>query len=229
MSASRDVARRRTHEALVHDGDLQEVLGQRARLQIVIIGLADATQEAHRARPAQLKLQHAEHEALRLEDLVDRVATVDHVDDLTHRRAVDLLVLGGHEDGRGADELQLAERDDLAREEAIDVVDAQEEGLWEEREAMVDLDEPVHEHGAHRPLDLGLVVHVVGVGQHLDLRDAVGQPMWTVKLDDEQQSKARHDATRFGPQMWPCLLTFQDSPQALACKQKSHHHTQQPC
>ena len=29
---------------------------------------------------------------------------------------------------------------------------------------MVNLDEPVHEDGAHRPLDLDLVVHVVWVG-----------------------------------------------------------------
>jgi hypothetical protein len=34
----------------------------------------------------------------------------------------------------------------------------------------VNLDEPVHEDGAHGPLDLGLVVHVVRIRQHLVLQ-----------------------------------------------------------
>ena len=169
MCTSSSVARWTTQEALVHDGDLEEVLGQSSRLEIVIIGFADPPQKAHRTWPSELELQHAKHESLGLEDLIDRIAVVDHVDDFLDRWTVDLLVLGSNEDGSGTDKLKLAERDDLAGKEAVDVVDAEEEGFGEETEAVVHLDEPVHEDGAHRPLDLGLVVHVVGVREHFDL------------------------------------------------------------
>lgn len=34
---------------------------------------------------------------------------------------------------------------------------------------MVDLDQPIHEDGAHGPLNLGLIIHIVRVRKHLDL------------------------------------------------------------
>ena len=151
-------------EPLVHDSHLEKVLRQRARLEIIVVRLADPAQETHRSGPAEVKLEHTEHEALRFQNLLGRVAAVDHVLNLLDGRAVDLLVLGRDEDGGCADELQLAEGDDLAGEEAIDVVDGEEEGFGEETEAVVHLDEPVHQDGAHRPLNLDLVVHVVWVG-----------------------------------------------------------------
>ena len=170
MRPSRKVAGRAAHEALVHDGDLQEVFGQSAGLQVVVVRLADAAKEAHGPGPPQLKVQHAQHEALGLENLVDAVARIHHVDDLLNRRTVDLFVFGGDEESGGANELKLSEGDDLDREEAIDVVDGEEQSLGEEAEPVVDLNQPVHEDRAHRPLNLGLVVHVVGVGEHLGLR-----------------------------------------------------------
>ena len=163
MRRRRGEARRAADEALVHDGHLEKVLCERARLEVVVVRLADPAQKAHRAGPAEVELEHAEHEALGLEDLVGGVAAVDHVLNLLHGRAVDFLILGRHKDGRRAHELQLAERDDLAGEEAVDVVDAEKERLRQQVEAVVHLHEPVHEHGAHRPLDLNLVFHVVRV------------------------------------------------------------------
>jgi hypothetical protein len=39
----------------------------------------------------------------------------------------------------------------------------------------VNLDEPVHEDRPHGPLNLGLVVHVVWVWRHLDLRRKISK------------------------------------------------------
>ena len=163
MSGSSKEARWAAHEALVHDGNFEEVLCKSTGLNVVVVSFADTAQEAHRAWEAKLKLEHAQHVALSLQDLVLRVAVVDHVDDLADRGTVDLLILGSNEDGSSTNKLQLAERDHLAREESVNVVDAEIQGLRKKSKAQVDLDEPVHEDRAHRPLNLSLVVHVVRV------------------------------------------------------------------
>lgn len=101
-------------EAFVHDCNLQEVFRQGSSLEVVVVGLADTSQETHWTWPTQLELQHAEHEAFGLEDLIDGVPTIDHVNDLLDRRTIDLFVLGSDEDGSGANELQFTERHNLA-------------------------------------------------------------------------------------------------------------------
>lgn len=169
MCSSRDKARWTTDESLIHNSDLEEVLCERPRLKIVIVGLADPPQEAHWSRPAKFELQHAEHETFRLENLVASVAAINHVYNLLHGRAIDLFVLGGDEYCSGADQLQLSQGDDLARQEAVDVVDTEIERFWEKIEAMVHLNYPVHQYCTHRPLYLCLVVHIVRIWQHLDL------------------------------------------------------------
>ena len=156
-------------KALIHDGDFEEVLGQSPGLKVVVIGLADSAKETHGARPAKLKLEHAEHETLGLQDFFSGVSIVDHVDNLLEGWAVDFLILGGDENSSGTDQLQFAKRNDLAGQEPVDVVDAEEKCLWKESETVVDLHKPVHQNGAHRPLNLSLVVHVVRIGQHFDL------------------------------------------------------------
>lgn len=100
--------RRTANKAFVHDGDLQEVFCQGSGLEVVIVGLADAAQETHGTRPAKLKGEHAEHVTLSLENLILSIASVNHVNHLLDRGAVDFLVLRGKEDGSGTDELQLA-------------------------------------------------------------------------------------------------------------------------
>ena len=74
MRAGREEARSAADEALVHDGDFQEILGQSPRLQVVVVRLADAAEEAHGAGPSQLEVQHAQHETLSLENLIHAVA-----------------------------------------------------------------------------------------------------------------------------------------------------------
>jgi hypothetical protein len=131
MRASGQKARRGPNETLIHNGHFKEVLGQSARVKVVVVRFADATEEAHWAGPSKLELQHAEHESFGLEDFLRGIAIVDHVDNLMNRGAVDFLILGCDEDGCCADELQLAQGDDLARQESVDVVDAEEQGLWQ--------------------------------------------------------------------------------------------------
>lgn len=109
MGTSSNKARGATDKTLIHDGDFQEILGEGTSLQVVVISFADLAQETHRARPSQLELEHAQHEALSLEDLVHAIPAIHHVDDLLDRRAVDLFVLGSDEDCSGSHKLELAQ------------------------------------------------------------------------------------------------------------------------
>ena len=115
-----------TDEALIHNSYLQEILRQGSGLQIIIVRLANASKETHRSRPSELKLQHAKHEAFGLQNLIDGVTSIHHVDDLVYGRTIDLFVLGSNEYSGGANQLELAQRDNLAGQEAVDVVDTEE-------------------------------------------------------------------------------------------------------
>lgn len=149
MSTRGNIARWASDKSLIHDGHLQKILGEGSSLQIVVVGLADSSKEAHRTRPAKLKLEHAEHEAFSLEDLIHSVATIDHVNDFVDGRAVDLFILGSDEDCSGSNQLKLTQGNDLARKESINVVDTEKECLRKEREAMVNLNQPIHQNRAH--------------------------------------------------------------------------------
>lgn len=173
MSSSRGKAGRGRHKALVHNCELQEILGDSTSLQVVLISLADAAKEAHGARPSEIEVKDGEHEALGLQDFINSVAAIDHVDDLLDGRRSDLFILGSDEDGSSTDQLQLSEGDDLVGEEAVNVVDAKKQCLREQSKAEMHLDQPVHQHRSHGPLDLGLVGHVVGYRQHGNLDELV--------------------------------------------------------
>lgn len=120
-------------------------------------------------------MEHAKHEALCLQDLVNRISTVHHVDNFLDRRTVNLFILGGDEDSSRADQLQLAQGYNFARQESINVVDTKEQSLGQKVEPMMDLDNPIHKDGSHGPLDLRLIVHVMSIGQHFDLEDCVSK------------------------------------------------------
>lgn len=169
MSATSDIARWASDKSFIHDGNLQEVLRQCTSLQIIVISLADSTEEAHRTRPSKLELKHAKHVSFSLQDLINRITSINHVYNLLDRWAIDLFVLGSNKDGSGTNQLKLTQGDDLAGEKSVDVVDTQEECFGEESESVMNLNQPIHKDGAHRPLDLGLVIHVVWVRKHADL------------------------------------------------------------
>lgn len=115
MSASGQEARRTTDEAFIQDGNFEKILGQGPSLEVIVIRFADAAEEGHWAGPSELELQHAEHEAFSFEDLLDRVATVDHVDDFLDRGAIDLFVFGGNKQRSRTDQLEFAKGDNFAR------------------------------------------------------------------------------------------------------------------
>lgn len=139
-------AGRRRNEALIHDCNLKEVLGKSSRVQVIVVSLADSSEEAHRSGPAELEMEHAQHESLSLGDFVGCIATVNHVHNLLQGRTVDLLVLGSNEHGCCPNELKFSNRDNLVGQEAVNIVDRQEECLWQEVEPLVDLHQPVHKH-----------------------------------------------------------------------------------
>lgn len=149
MRSSSQEARNASDEPLIHEGDLQEVLCQCAGLDIVVVSLADAAEETHGTWPSEFKLEHGEHEALSLQDLLDRIASVDHVCDFLDGWTVDLLVLGSDIDSCGSDELELSQGDNLDGEKSVDAVDGQEERFREQREARVDLGNPIDENRSH--------------------------------------------------------------------------------
>lgn len=105
VSTSGEEAGRTADETLIHEGDLEKVFGQGPCFEVVVVSFADTTQERHWPGPSELELQHAKHETLSLEDLFDGVATVNHVDNLLDRRAVDLFVFRRDEQRSGTDEL----------------------------------------------------------------------------------------------------------------------------
>lgn len=160
-------------KAVIHELNLKKVLGHGANLDVIVVSLANAAKEGHWTRELHLPLELTEHEALSLEDLIGTVGIIDHVDNLWNSWRVDLLNLGSEQDGSGTDELKLAEGDNLAGEEAVDVVDAQIQSLWEHVESGMDLNEPIHEDTAHVGLDLGLEsLHVVVLRNILELRNS---------------------------------------------------------
>lgn len=165
-----DVRRRIRQEAVVYESNLHEVLGKGTCLDVVVVGLGATAQKVERIGVVESKVQDLEDITFRLEDFLVRVSTVGHVDEVLDRRSHDFFVLGSDEHGRQADELELLERDDPEREEAINDVDGKEKRLGKEAELVVDLDEPVNENAAHLPLQVLLVVHVVRVGHGLLLK-----------------------------------------------------------
>jgi hypothetical protein len=102
-------ARRCGNEAFIHDGQLQEVLGDSTGLQIIIVGLANASEETQRTRPAEVIVENVQHESFRLQDLVHSIASIDHVVDLRDGGSLYLFILGGNVNSSSTDQLQFSE------------------------------------------------------------------------------------------------------------------------
>ena len=137
---------------MVEQGDLDEELAERARLNVVVVRARDAAHPRVRGAVVRnLEVESLKNDTLALEDLLARVAVLGHVDELLDARGHDLLVLGGDEHGRDADELELDQADDAPAEEAVDDVDGDPERLGQHVVAHVDLEQPVDEGGAHTP------------------------------------------------------------------------------
>ena len=145
MRSRSQIAGRAAYESFIHDCYLQEVLGKGPSFQVIVVSFADTSEETHGTGPSQLKSEHGKHESFCLQYLIHGIAAINHEDDLLYGRAVDFLIFRSNEDGRCSNKLQLAKGHDLTREESVDIVDREEQRLGEKSEAVVDLDEPIHQ------------------------------------------------------------------------------------
>lgn len=150
-------------EAVVDERDLHQILADSASLDVVVIGFGDSSEEVHRVGIAEIILESGEGISLSTQDFIDSEAVVSDVDEVAYMGRQNLLVLGCDEHGGNTNQLKLIQRDDLGRQEAVNDVDSKEERLREQPEPSVDLDEPVDEDTTHLPLEIVLVIHVVGI------------------------------------------------------------------
>ena len=167
---SSDMARRVLEEAVVEAANLKEILSECAGLDVVVVGLGDTAEEVHGVWVGEVVVQGTKDETLSLEDLGLGEAVVGNVLEVLNVGREDFLVLGSDEHGGDTNELEAVELDDLAREEAVDDVDCQEEGLRQQPKTRVNLEKPVNKDAAHLPLELILAIHVVRVGKGGDLK-----------------------------------------------------------
>jgi hypothetical protein len=121
--------------------------------------------EAVAAGDGNIVVQSLEHHLLHVKDLVAGVGTVADVDQIAQFRWVNLLVLGGNEEARDANELQLVTLNLLDRQVTVDEIDREVEGLRNELEFEMDLNQPVNEDGTHALIDVRLILHVNGAGR----------------------------------------------------------------
>lgn len=149
MATSSDEAWRKTNEALIHDGEFDEVLGNSSGHEVILIGLADSAQEAQGTRRTESEVEHSKHVALCLENLILRVTVLNHVLEFMDGRANDFFILGSAVESCDTNQLKLSQRDSLYLKEAVDAIDQKVEGLWKESETAVDLNNPIQEDRAH--------------------------------------------------------------------------------
>lgn len=139
-------------------------------MNVVPVGFGYTPKEVERVREGKVKVERREKVSFSLEHLGDVVSSIGHVDEMSDGRADDFLVLGSHEETGDADQLEFLERDDANGEESINEVGSDEQCLGEQAEFRVDLNQPVHDDATHVPVDLALIIHVVGFRLSLYLR-----------------------------------------------------------
>lgn len=167
---SSDMTRRVLKEAVVETANLKQVLAERTGLDVVVVGLGDAAKEVHGVGVREVVVEGTQDETLGLKDLSLGEAIVGNVLEVLDVGREDFLVLGSNEHGGDTNQLETVELDNLARKEAVDDVDSQEEGLRQQPKARVNLQKPVDKDATHLPFEFVLAVHVVGVGESGDLK-----------------------------------------------------------
>ena len=147
-------------EVVALQGAVEDEAGELDDLLVGVGRLEVSDEEGVSAGDGDLVLQSLENLLLHVDDLVAGVGTVADVDQIAQFRGVDLLVLGGDEKARHADELELGSFYLLPLEVSVDEVDREVKRLRHELELEMDLNEPINEDGAHPLVDVGLVLHV---------------------------------------------------------------------
>ena len=123
--------RRRSDETPFETLNLQQVLPNRANLDVVFVRLADAAKEVDGVGVAEIPVDRLQDVTLGLKNLRLTVRGVGTVEKVTRRRRNDFFELRSDEHARDPDELKLGEGNDARRKEAVDDVDAKEQRLRE--------------------------------------------------------------------------------------------------
>ena len=158
-------------EVLVVHGNLSQVQGHVLNLCVVGRLIQGEFQPCVDGRMADGPTQGVEDVPLHLGEHLLVVERAAHGLQLTDKGDAVLLVtvLGGDQEGRAANQLVVALVDDTARAVPVEEVDGQEEGLGEELERSVGLDEEVNQVGSHEPLDFLLDIDRGNISQGLVL------------------------------------------------------------
>merc|ERR1719228_125930 len=140
---------------VVQQALLQHKLGHRMLQQIHITSLGESAEEIKRDWAAQVKVQGAEDSQLHVPDLLAGVGVVSDVDKVRNLGSKDLFHLGSEEHGGHSHQLQLGPVDGLAflGEVPVNYRNGHEERLLQEPELLLDLHQPVHQHGPHLASD----------------------------------------------------------------------------
>ena len=141
--------------------------GQVFGLLVSLAQLAHLGEEHVGGGTGQVEPQDLQDQMLHPEDLPLVVGVVRDVDELPDIRRIDLLILGSNEHAGGSHQLELGPLDRHVGEEPVDVGNSQVESLGLQLVLLSHLHQPVHQDGPHGVADVGLLSHVVGLGQSL--------------------------------------------------------------
>ena len=139
-------------------------------MDIIVIGLGDASQEVHGVGEAHVVLEGCEDVTFGIKNLLIREGLIGDMAEVGDVRGEHLLILRSNEHGGDTNELKTVKGDNFSRQEAIDDVDGEEQGLGEQTETGVHFDKPVDKDPTHLPFKVGLVVDVIRVGESHDLK-----------------------------------------------------------
>ncbi len=131
---------------MVEQADLQQILRHRTGLYIVIVGFRYSSQEIDGIRIAQIIVQFGENVTFRLQNLFLRETVIGHMLKVMDVGRQDFFVLGRDEHGRDTYQLQSIQLHNLGGQKAIDDVHGQKDGLGNQVETGVNLNQPVHQH-----------------------------------------------------------------------------------
>mmetsp|Transcript_114865 Transcript_114865/g.310226 ORF Transcript_114865/g.310226 Transcript_114865/m.310226 type:complete len:254 (-) Transcript_114865:61-822(-) len=136
---------------------------------VALVGALHVIQEVGSGRRQDLEAQGRQERALRVEDVALAIRVVGDVYEARRVRRVDLLELRRDEHGDDPNKLQAAAWHVLPREVAVEEARRQEERVLLHLVLDLHIDEPIDQDVAHVGVDLGLGVHVVGVGHQVQL------------------------------------------------------------
>ncbi len=96
------MARAVGHEAVVKQADLHQVLAKGTRLNVVVVGLGDATKEVHRVGIAEIVAESIEDKSLGAEDFRLAEAIIGDMTEVGNMGREDFLIFGRDEHGCNA-------------------------------------------------------------------------------------------------------------------------------